>query len=422
MIIKNYKKRNSCRLCSHPNLQKFLNFPKVPPGEQLKKKFTDKHYLVPIDLYFCQKCYHVQVIHIPKDSLMWNDEYTFMPSKNTNIIKHFNSTVLYLKKNLKLNFKKAFEIGSNDGLFLSLVQNHFSSKVLGADPSLIPRKEALKNKIKTLPIYFNYQNSKKIKNKHGKFDLVIANNVFAHSDKLPDMLKGIENILEKNGYFIFEASYLLDVLKKKLIGTVIHEHLSVHSLLSLIPFLKKNNLEFVDVIHNSKIQGGVIIGIVKKINKKNTKSINFLNLLSKEKKFGLNKSSKLKQYGEEFSVFFKKFKTKIVKKIVKKNGDKNLFCIGAARSLPIMLKVLDIEEFANKVLDNNKFKFRKYLPSSYKIQIFDQNQHEFSERNMYLISAWVHTKNIVNLIKKNKIKNKKIKIITIFPFFKIYNI
>ena len=68
---------------------------------------------------------------------------------------------------------------------------------------------------------------------------MVANNVFAHCDNLSDMLKGIENILDDKGYFVFEASNLLDVLKKKLIGTIIHEHLSVHSITSLVPFFKK---------------------------------------------------------------------------------------------------------------------------------------------------------------------------------------
>ena len=74
---------------------------------------------------------------------------------------------------------------------------------MGADPSLLPRQFAQKG-IKTLNMFFDYKNSKTIKNKYGKFDLVVANNVFAHCDKLSDMLKGIENILDNDGYFIFD--------------------------------------------------------------------------------------------------------------------------------------------------------------------------------------------------------------------------
>lgn len=417
--MKVYKKRNSCRLCESKKVFKFLDLPTTPPGEQLKKKLYQKHYNVPIDLFFCSECFHVQLLNIPSNKLMWNNEYTFMPGYNPDIINHFNNTVLYLKNKLNLKIKKAFEIGSNDGLFLSLLKKQFSSDILGADPSLLPRKFAKKKGIKTLNIFFNYKNSKSIKKKYGKFDLVVANNVFAHCDNLSDMLKGIDNILDNNGYFIFEASNLLDVLKKKLIGTIIHEHLSVHSITSLVPFFKKHNLELVDVLHNQKIQGGVIIGIVKKKDKKNIISKNVKKQLKNEIKFGLKSKTKLKKYAYEFKIFFEKFQ----KKISKLNIKKNIFCIGAARSLPMIIKILDIEHNVKNVLDNNKFKFNKYLPSRYSIKIESQNKHKYSKNKIYLITAWVHTDRVLNMLKK-KFSNpsENLKIITIFPKFKIFHL
>lgn len=417
--MKIYKKNNSCRLCRSKKIFKFLDLPSAPPGEQLKKKINQKYHDVPIDLFVCSRCYHVQLLNVPSSNLMWNDEYTFMPGYNPDIINHFNNTVLYLKNKLKLNVKKTFEIGSNDGLFLSLIKKYFSSSVLGADPSLLPRQIAKKKGINTLNMFFNYKNSKKIKNKYGMFDLVVANNVFAHCDNLSDMLKGIENILDNNGYFIFEASNLLDVLKKKLIGTIIHEHLSVHSITSLVPFFKIHNLEIIDVLHNKKIQGGAIIGIVKKINKKNKISKNVKYHLKIEKKFGLKNKIKLKKYSTRFKIFFKKFNNQIMKLNIKKN----IFCIGAARSLPIVIKILGIEHHVKTVLDSNKFKFNKYLPSKYNIKIKNQNTHKYSRKNFYLITAWVHTDRVIKKLKKKILKSKQnLKIIIIFPKFKIFQI
>ena len=417
--MKVYKKRNNCRLCGSKKVFKFLDLPNTPPGEQLKKNTNQKHYNVPIDLFFCSNCFHVQLLAIPSNNLMWNNEYTFMPGYNPDIINHFSKTVLYLKNRLNLKIKKAFEIGSNDGLFLSLLKKNFSSNVLGADPSLLPRKFAQKKGIKTLNMFFDYKNSKSIKKKYGKFDLVVANNVFAHCDNLSGMLKGIENILDNDGYFIFEASNLLDVLKKKLIGTIIHEHLSVHSITSLIPFFKKHNLELVDVLHSQKIQGGVIVGIVKKINKKNKISENIKKHLQNEIKFGLRSKTKLKRYANEFKIFFKKFQKKIISNDVKKN----IFCIGAARSLPIIIKILDIERNIKSVLDNNKFKFNKYLPSRYSIKIESQNKHKYSREKIYLITAWVHTERVLSMLKKQvSKKGENLKIITIFPKFKILHL
>ena len=70
------------------------------------------------------------------------------------------------------------------------------------------------------------------------------------------------------------------------------------------------------MLHNQKIQGGVIV-IVKKINKKNIVSDNVKKQLQNEIKFGLRSKTKLKKYANEFKIFFKNFK-KIQEKILKK--------------------------------------------------------------------------------------------------------
>ena len=50
--------------------------------------------------------------------------------------------------------------------------------------------------------------------------MVAANNVFAHSDDLAGMAKGIHHLLADNGVFVFEVSYLIDVMEKMLFDTV----------------------------------------------------------------------------------------------------------------------------------------------------------------------------------------------------------
>ena len=57
--------------------------------------------------------------------------------------------------------------------------------------------------------------SKKIKKKFGKFNVITANNVFAHNPNLQDFTQGVKNLMEPKGFFVLEVSYLPVVLKKK---------------------------------------------------------------------------------------------------------------------------------------------------------------------------------------------------------------
>ena len=63
--------------------------------------------------------------------------------------------------------------------------------------------------------FFNLLESKFLKKKYGKFDLITANNVCAHVDKLNNFTKGVKNILKTDGVFIFEVGYFYDVYKNK---------------------------------------------------------------------------------------------------------------------------------------------------------------------------------------------------------------
>ena len=67
-----YKVTKNCRLCKSKKLKKILNLPPTVPGEQLKKNKYEKNInLIPIDLYLCTKCKHVQLIHVPNFKNLW---------------------------------------------------------------------------------------------------------------------------------------------------------------------------------------------------------------------------------------------------------------------------------------------------------------------------------------------------------------
>ena len=90
-------------------------------------------------------------------------------------------------KELKLNKKKSYiiDIGSNDGIALKPFLDLGFKNVLGIEPAKNLAKLANKNKIKTFNGFLDKKKFKKIKK---NADLILASNVFAHSDKLKKWL------------------------------------------------------------------------------------------------------------------------------------------------------------------------------------------------------------------------------------------
>ena len=67
--------------------------------------------------------------------------------------------------------------------------------------------------------------------------MVLASNVFAHSDKLKEMAECMFKLIGKKGTIIIEVQYLLNTLQDLTFDNIYHEHYNYWSLTSLINFL-----------------------------------------------------------------------------------------------------------------------------------------------------------------------------------------
>ena len=141
---------------------------------------------------------------------------------------------------------RVLDIGSNDGTLLSFFQKA-GMKVLGIDPARKIAEEATRRGIPTWPEFFNSELAQRIAGNSARVQVVTANNMFAHADGLPDILDGIAGLLDPKGIFVFEVSYLLDVIERNLFDTIYHEHLSYHSVKPLVSFMQRHGLELVRV-------------------------------------------------------------------------------------------------------------------------------------------------------------------------------
>ena len=125
--------------------------------------------------------------------------------------------------------------------------------------------------------------------------IVTANNAFAHMDDLIGMLKSIRALMLPDGIFVFEVSYLLDVIQKVLLGTIFHEHHSYHSLKPLVKFMKRYDMEIIDV-ERVTIQGGSLIGTAQLVGGPHKISPSVNKLIETEEKYKLDEIETLKAF------------------------------------------------------------------------------------------------------------------------------
>ena len=183
------------------------------------------------------------------------------------------------------------------------------------EPAKNLAKLANKNNIKTFNGFLESKNLKKIK---GNADLILASNVFAHSDKLKEMATCMFKLLNKKGTIILEVQYLLNTLKDLTFDNIYHEHYNYWSLTSLVNFFNQFN-STIYKIERINTHGGSIRIYIKK-GKKIKIENNVKVLLKEEETFGIKKYKTYQNLGERIN----KLKENVSKNIneLKKNNKK----------------------------------------------------------------------------------------------------
>ena len=208
--------RSSCRLCGSKNLELVVPLGDSPISEKYltKENLSEKQDQVPLDLYFCLECTHVQLLAVVEPDFLWSD-FTFKTANNPALVAHFKDIAQRI-----MNFNPIdkndliIDIGSNDGTLLRCFKDVGYDNVLGVDPADEIANEATQNGIPTINAYMDKETANKIFKEHGKASIITANNVYAHVDDLSGMTNAIKAVLAEDGIFVFEVSYLLVLLKK----------------------------------------------------------------------------------------------------------------------------------------------------------------------------------------------------------------
>ena len=183
MLFENYK--FDCRSCGNINLKRVVSLGYQPLANNLLNNKEEKCELYPLEVNYCSKCHNCQ-LSVAIDPKKMFSNYLYTSSTSTSFRNHFIEASKNYVKELKLNPKKSYiiDIGSNDGVALKPFKDLGFKNILGIEPAKNLAKLANTKKIKTFNGFLENKNLKKIKK---NADLILASNVFTHSNKLKEM-------------------------------------------------------------------------------------------------------------------------------------------------------------------------------------------------------------------------------------------
>tara|TARA_B100001059_G_scaffold235666_1_gene282164 strand:- start:625 stop:3177 length:2553 start_codon:yes stop_codon:yes gene_type:complete len=386
LLLENYK--FDCRSCGNTDLKRVVSLGYQPLANNLLKKENENCELYPLEVNYCNKCHNCQLsVSVDPKKMFANYLYTSSTSKVFR--DHFIFAAKKYSKELNLNKKKTYiiDIGSNDGVALKPFIELGFKKVLGIEPAKNLAKMANKNKIKTFNGFLEKKNLKKIKK---NADLILASNVFAHSDKLKEMAECMLSLLSKQGTIIIEVQYLVNTLQDLTFDNIYHEHYNYWSLTSLTNFFNQFGAK---IFRCEKIDthGGSLRVYISKYKKVKIEK-NVKKMLKDEEDFGIKNFKTYKKFGEKVYQIRENV-LKNIKKLKEKN--KIIIGYGAPAKATTALNFFGISKEINFIVEDNKLKHNKYIPGV-KIQIKNKSQIK-NKKNILLVLAW----NFFKDIKKN---------------------
>ena len=412
-----FKKIKCCRICGNRKLIKIIDLSNQHIQGSFIKKNLPKPYLkkIPLKLVLCKKCSLVQLLHTTNKNILYKN-YWYQSGVNKTMRQHLKGIVKILLKikNKKKNNLNVLDIGCNDGTLLKFYPKKIEK--YGIDPSQIIDKINKKN-IKTYKDYFPPKKKKFYKLKF-KFDIITSIAMFYDLDKPNEFVKKIKQNLNYDGVWVFELSYLVNMLKLNSFDTICHEHLEYYSLTSLNFLLKKHKLKIFKCMRNN-INGGSIRCFVthdKNLifdTKRNFKEIS--DLLNLEKRIKINTQIPYKKFVERIKLLKEQTK-KLLFKL--SNQNKNIHIYGASTKGNTILQWYGIDNNLIKfAADRNKDKWEAKTISS-NIQIISEEKSKKLRPDYYFVLPWHFKKEFLE--REKKFLNSGGKMIFPLPKLKIY--
>lgn len=384
-------RRSRCRLCESSDLVGALQLTPTPPANAFVATPDVAQEVYPLDVFFCQSCSHLQLLDVVDPAILFRD-YVYVSSTSPVFVKHFEEYAKAVVHTVCLRpGSLVIEIGSNDGLMLKSLKAQ-GCRVLGIDPAVEIARRATESGIETLPTFFSSALAADLVRERGRADVVIANNVLAHIDDLDDVVRGVGAVLADRGYLVFEVSYLLDVIEGTLFDTIYHEHLAYHSVKPLRTFLKKHDLELVDV-QRVKSHGGSIRVFAQKASGDCVVSSSVQDLVDLEESRKLDQLSTFVAFGQHVQDLGRTLRRALVEL---KDAGKSVAAYGAPAKATTLMYHFGLDgNMIDFIVDDSPYKQGKFSPGLH-IPVVPASAIRERRPDFLLVLAWNFADSIID--------------------------
>ena len=203
------------------NLSPVIDFGQMPIANAFltEDQFKDEYFYNMV-LGYDPATHAIGLVNTVPPEKMFHDHYAFFSSTSKGMQKHFQETA---EKLLPITGKGiVVEIGSNDGIMLEAWKN-LGVRAIGVEPSA---NVAEVSKSRGHDVIVKFLNSEVVGDilSLGRVSLVYGANVSCHIEGFIEYLTYVTQLIGKEGVFVFEDPYFLDIVEKTSYDQIYDEH------------------------------------------------------------------------------------------------------------------------------------------------------------------------------------------------------
>ncbi|MCX6314167.1 MAG: class I SAM-dependent methyltransferase [Sphingobacteriales bacterium] len=252
------RKRTTCRVCGSSSLTpvidlgpQYLQGSFVKPGKEMPSQRKINCSLVRCNPQLDENaCGLLQMEHSVPPEILYA-AYWYRSGTNATMRNHLKGIVDSILGLLGKEKGTVLDIGCNDGTLLNYYPQDFDK--YGCDPSDVAQE--VKGAKVVQDIFPSAELSKAIGSK--QIDVITSIAMFYDLENPVDFVKQIKKILSPEGIWVFEMSYMPQMLEMDSYDTICHEHLEFYSLAVLEKIAAMGDMKIFKIEFND-INGGSI--------------------------------------------------------------------------------------------------------------------------------------------------------------------
>ena len=398
--MQNYTEKTTCRVCSSHNLKEVLNLNDQPLANSYHKGDEQEHF--PLRLNLCETCFHLQLSVVVNPDLMFKD-YLYVSGTSKTLHEYFVDFV-ELCENYSKEGKSILDIACNDGTQL----DKFKEKgwaTFGVDPAENLHHLSSENH----EVVCGYWDEDVARKMNREYDVLVAQNVFAHVDDVSSFLKACSLVMNEESHLFIQTSQANMILNNEF-DTIYHEHLSFFNSNSMKTCANFNGFSLVDVL-NTDIHGTSYVFVLKKGIHDESKAMSQIDI---ENFNGLYRTSTYIEYAKKCHSVTSGLKEKISEF---REQDYKVIGYGAAAKGNTFLNFGSID--LDYIVDDNELKWDLLTPGrDIPIKNPQQLQNEDPNGIVVVPLAWNFFKEI-SAKTKTIVDSEDVKFVKYFPEVKV---